>query len=190
MTPSSNARTDKIIEGLYRTVLPLAIMGLASMDFVSSLMDPSVTAAQNADADVQGLHGTTQAVTVQLANPSILDRIVASCPSLMSLLMVVIAYSYLMWERRSHGYDKRRAMRLGIALGVAGLFILVSPTITGATIGLYFDVKIPVQEMGVSALMVTGAFATLLVGAFGNRVAWMREHQRAEKLDAELENVV
>jgi len=188
----ADARADKIIDSSTKTWLPLLMMGMATWDLIQMAMNPTVTAkAPSAKGAPEELQGTVQAVTVKLADPSFADRVIASLPSVLTLMMVVAAYGYLMWARRSHDYDKKKAQRVLIGFSFAAMVIMLAPImVVNAAIKLHFDVALPASAFGLNALLISGSFAMVLIGAVGNRTDWMKEHDRARKLDAELDKVV
>lgn len=191
MTSRANSIVDWLIYRSTRTALPVIMLSMASVGFVQAMLNPRVAVeADSGTAAPEGLHGTVQDVTVALADPSFTDRFVAALPGLLQLAMIALAYGYLMWEGRSHDYHEKRSVRLAIMIGIAGILVMTAPISIGAITHFYFDVQVPSEQLGVGSLLVGGAFGTLLIGAYGNRMKWMREHERARKLDAELENVV
>lgn len=192
MKSSTEDRLLKTVDGATKTWLPLLMMGMAAWELVQAAMHPTVTAkAPSAKGAPEELQGTVQAVTVELTDPSFTDRVVASLPSALTLLMVVAAYGYLMWTGRSHDYDKKKATRALVGFGSAGMVIFLAPfMVVNIATKLHFDIALPASAFGLGSLLASGAFALVLIGAVGNRTDWMKEHDRARKLDAELENVV
>lgn len=192
MKSFSDARVDRLVATSNKTWLPLLMMGMATWRVVETAMTPTVTAkAPSAKGAPEELPGTVQAVTVELTDPSFTDRVIASLPSILTLLMVVASYGYLMWVGRTHDYDKKKAQRALTVFGSAAMIILLAPImVVDTATKLHFDIALPPSAFSISSLLVGGAFAMVLLGAVGNRTEWMREHDRARKLDAELENVV
>lgn len=186
------SRANKFIDSCLRTWLPLFIAGSATWDLVQVVRNPTVTtkAPSGTGGAPDGLHGTVQSVAVKLADPSFMDRFVACLPSLLNFVLILSAYGYFAWYKRSHTYNEKASNRLLVVLAVAGGCCMLAPTFFLVVVKYYFDVEVPQYQSGGTSTLLVAAFVLLLVGAIGNRVDWMKEHQRAEKLDSELQDVV
>jgi hypothetical protein len=190
MTSRTEAVANWMLTRSTRTALPVALMVFAAYNSLQTLLHPMVSAKETGTPAPKDLPGAVQAVTVELADPSFTDRLVAALPSLLQVALVVLAYSYLMWESRYDHYAKTRARRVMITVGIASILIILAPGFIGVITKFYFGIDVPSNQFDLGSVMSGGAFALLLVGAVGNRIKWVAEHERAKKLDAELENVV
>ncbi|MGA5598375.1 hypothetical protein ACPCSE_29495 [Streptomyces cellulosae] len=190
MKSRTDAVADWFISRSLRTALPLIMMTLAVINFVEAALNPVVTVEASSEVATP-LQGTVASVGVELADPNLTDRLVASLPDLLSLALIVLGYSYMMWQGRTHDFDEKQAKRAVLAFSAAGLLVVLAPSlIIVPTMSSYFDVRLPESTFGPSSMLVTASFAVLLVAAVGNRTEWMKEHDRAKKLNDEMENVV
>lgn len=174
------------------TVFPLLTIGVACVDFVELFAHPHVTVSTSGGPAAAGLHGKVEAVTVELTDPGIVDRIVATLSDQVNLALIIIAFSYFIWSDRSGGRSSNRSALKWVCtlVAVVGVIFLLTPPVIGFVTAAYFDVEIPEYQFGVGQLLLISALTLLLIHATKNRLEWVGEHDRANKLDEKIKDVV
>lgn len=172
---------------LFGVGMPLILIGIAALDYVQALMSPEVMGAAHGTAR----EGSVQAVAIRLSNPSLLDRLVASLPSLTILLTAALTLGYLAWSanQRAHHVPGFRATKVRKNFFGAAGFVVVFSSVAMNQIGRsYFEAEL-VFRGGMVALVV-GAAALVVLDSVDAKGYWNQEHGRATELDKKMQDVV
>ena len=194
LTEAAAVRILRRFDIFSRIFMPICMIVFACVELLKKLVHPQVATAVHAAPAGGSLQGKVTSVTVELADPSVLDRLVAATPNFMNFTLVVAAFGYLLWAGKVEKVKEVKAPKglkwiLGAA-GVVGIGLILSPALTALLISEYFGVRVPLYTVDMGALLLVSAVTLLLVTAVKGSIGWAAEHQRAEELDGQMKDVV
>jgi hypothetical protein len=177
-----------------RVFLPICMIVFACVELLKKLVHPQVATAVPVTPAGGALQGKVTSVTVELTDPNLLDRLVATAPSLVNFTLVVAAFGYLLWAGKIKKVEEVKAPR-GIkwilcVVGVMGTALLLGPILTALLVSQYFGVRVSLYGVDTGALLLVSAVLLLLVSAAEGSLGWVAERQRAENLDGQMKDVV
>lgn len=180
-------RTGWQIGRIVSVGLPLAVIGIAAVDYVQALRSPEVMGA----AHGANREGSVQAVVVRLSDPSLLDRLIASLPALTILLTAALTLGYLAWSanQRAHRAPGFRATKARKNFfGAAGFAVVLSSIAMNEIGERYFEAELVFSAEMV--VLVVGAAALVVLDSVDAKGYWNQEHGRATELDKKMQDVV
>ena len=177
-----------------RVILPICMIGFACGDLLRKFMNPQVATTVPATPSGGTLQGRVASVTVELIDPSFLDRLVATSPSLVNFTLVASAFGYMLWAgkvRKVKEVEVPRRIKLIVSVAASvAVFLIVGPVVTALLVSEYFDVRVALYGTDMGSLLLVSAVTLLLFTATEGNIGWITERQRAEKLDGQMKDVV
>lgn len=140
----------------------------------------------------EGVKGSARSVSVELADPSLLDRFVAASPSLSVVLisMAVLVYiSRSEWREIETDPGELKTLR-ALPVALIGAAFMLTPIVFQILPSVYFNVQISFEWDPVSMLAAFLMVSHLFVRSGQNQERWIKEYQRAKALDEQIKDVV
>lgn len=171
----------------------LGVTATSAWSCVKEVRNPMISLKDGADVRVPGSpEGTVHAVVVELADPSILDRLVAASTSMIIVLISVALMAGLRWldHQDQDEAPKKLSRRTSFLIAFAGLFVVGAPFITQWGREHYFGghVYFPPTEAAMTTLLLV--VALFMAQFMGDRYNWVKDHERADVLDQQMKSVV
>lgn len=168
--------------------LPAAAMGgLAFSNYIQAFASPKL---------IENGHGSTAngkigEVVVSLKDPSVIDRLMASLPSLAIGLSILFLSAYLLrsnYRMVAKGIHGENPSRMALLLGGGAWLALTvgNPFLTGFASG-YFGVKDVAMD---DFSLVIGTLFLIIIDGLVAKSFWNKEHGRAEGLNEKMKDVV
>lgn len=170
----------------------LGIMAVSVWACANIFRDPEVRVRMaGVKAGAGDLEGTIVGSTIRIADPSTMDRLIASSPSLVTTavaLAVLIYSAWMDWQNIS-GPDRPGIMSAKAA-SATSIVLMAAPVICQIGSAAYFNVQISFDWDGSTVLLLFLVMTHLFLRVHENRESWAQEHRRAETLDKQVKDVV
>lgn len=176
--------------------LGLCFLGVSATSVwscVKEIRNPVISLRSGLDVQVTGYpEGAVHGVAVELAHPSVLDRLVVASTSMTVVLISVVLLGGLRWLDHLDQAEapKRLSQRMSYLIAFAGLFVMGAPFATQWNKERYFGGHVyfpPTEAAMVTLLLVVSLFLAQLMG---DRYNWVKDHERADALDQQMKSVV
>lgn len=174
---------------LLSAVLAGCLIGISVASYALSLANPKVPMGADGATVAEG---RVTGMIVELANPSTLDRFMASLPEVPIILSVTLVFAYLL---RSDllGANLAAGMRISKKAHftlVGTLCIVFISSILAETLrAQYFDITV-LSGVSFTPVLATSALGVLFLDSLVAKTSWNKEHKRADDLDKKMQDVV
>lgn len=170
----------------------LGVVAISAWSCVDLLREPEVRVRMaGVKAGAGDLEGTIVGSTVRIANPDMLDRIVAASPFLATTAMALAVLIYAAWMdwQAISGPERPGIMNAKVA-SATSVVIMAAPVICQIGTAAYFKVQISFDWDGGAVLLLFLVVTHLFLRVHENRENWAREHRRAATLGERVKDVV
>jgi len=171
----------------------LAVLAVSAWSCVDIIRKPLLRVRSDGpERTYEGVKGSVKSASIQLSDPSMLDRLVAAAPSLSVVVISMAVLIYISrdeWREIETDPGKLNPPK-ALPVALIGAVFMLTPIAFQILPAVYFQVQISFEWDPVSVLVAFLVVSHLFVRSGQNQERWIKEYRRAHDLDQQMKEVV
>lgn len=171
----------------------LAVLAVSVWSCIDIIRKPLLRVRSDGPERVyEGVKGSVKSASIELSDPSMLDRLVAAAPSLSVVVISMAVLIYISrdeWREIETDPGELKAPR-ALPVALIGAVFMLTPIAFQILPSVYFNVQISFEWDPISVVVAFLVVSHLFVRSGQNQERWIKEYKRAHDLDRQMKEVV